>query len=267
MAPRKKIKLLSVIVPALNEEKTIVRDLKKIESSLKGLRYNYEIILVCDGSEDRTYERAKRLTSSKIRIYQYEENKGKGHAVRYGMARAKGELIAFIDAGLDINPNGISMILEHMEWYGADIIVGSKRHPASEVFYPLSRQLLSFVTQGVMFVLFGLKVKDTQTGLKIFKREVLEKVLPRLLLKRWAFDVEILSVANRLGFKKIYEAPVKISYIFSSHVKVFGPNGVWKTGIDTLAVFYRLVILRYYDDGSKRKWKYDPDLDFRVNVG
>ena len=119
-------------------------------------------------------------------------------------------------------------------------------------------------------ILFGLNIKDTQVGLKFFRRAVLEKTLPRLLVKAFAFDIEMLAVANYLGFKKIYEAPVEIKMQFGGASSVTS-KGFFKTLLhmlrDTLAVFYRLRILRYYSDKNQRKWKYDPDLDFRVNVG
>lgn len=262
-----KKRLLSVIVPAYKQEKVIVEDLKRIESVLRQIRYDYEIICVVDGRRDKTFENAKKVKSKKIRVISYQENRGKGYAVRYGMARTRGDLIAFIDAGMDIDPNGISMILEHMEWYDADVIVGSKRHPASEVYYPLPRRLLSLATQITVWTFFGLRVRDTQVGLKVFRRKVLERVLPRLLLKRFAFDIELLAVARHLGFTRIYEAPIKLSYKFVSTVRIFGRNGIWEAFADTLAVFYRLRVLHYYDDRNKRRWKYDKDLDFRVNIG
>jgi glycosyltransferase involved in cell wall biosynthesis len=258
---------LSVVVPAYKQEKTIVEDIKRIRETLEKIRFDYEIVVVVDGFVDKTYQRAKKLHLKKVKVVGYPTNKGKGYAVRYGMVRTKGDLVAFIDAGMDIDPNGLAMILEHMEWYGADIIVGSKRHPASQVEYPFLRKVYSLGYQILIWFLFGLKVKDTQTGLKIFKREVLEKVLPRLLVKRFAFDVELLAVACRLGFKRIYEAPVKIDtekFKFTSTIKF---KTVWEMLIDTLAVFYRLHILRYYDDANKRRWRYDPELDFRINIG
>jgi glycosyltransferase involved in cell wall biosynthesis len=207
----------------------------------------------------------------RISGYGYEQNKGKGYAIRYGMARSKGDYIVFIDAGMDINPNGISLILEHMEWYGADIMVASKRHSASKVSYPFFRKILSFGYQVLVRVLFGLKVRDTQVGLKVFKRKVLEKVLPRLLVKRFAFDIEILAVANYLGFTKIYDAPVEIKLdLFNSSFSLKGVlfnKNLWLMVIDTLAVFYRIYFLKYYDDNSKRLWIYDKDLEMRVNTG
>jgi len=262
-----KSRLISVVVPAYRQEKTIVEDIKRIREALEKMRFDYEIIVVVDGFVDKTYQRAKKLRLKKVKVVGYPTNKGKGYAVRYGMVRTKGDLVAFIDAGMDIDPNGLAMILEHMEWYQADIIVGSKRHPASQVEYPFLRKIYSLGYQILIWFLFGLKVKDTQTGLKIFKREVLEKVLPRLLVKRFAFDVELLAVAYRLGFRRIYEAPVKIDpqkFKFTSTIRF---KTVWEMLIDTLAVFYRLHILRYYDDANKRKWRYDPELDFKINIG
>ena len=220
-----------------------------------------------DGREDRTFKKAKKIVSSKIKIVGYKQNHGKGYAVRYGMVRAKGDLIAFIDAGMDIKPEGLSMLLEHMNWYDSDVIVGSIRHSASKVHaYPLKRKIYSRGYHLLTKFLFGLRITDSQRGLKIFKREVLEKVLPRLLVKKYAFDIEILAVAYRSGFKKIHDGPVELDaskYKYSA-IK-FG--SVWTMLLDTLAVFYRLKILHYYDDKNKRKWSYDKDLDFKVNIG
>lgn len=262
-----KSKLLSVIVPAYKQEKTVFKDIKRVKDTLDQTRYDYEVIVVVDGQVDKTLQSAKKIKSGKVKVVGYEENKGKGYAVRYGMARAKGDLIAFIDAGMEIDPNGISMILEHMEWYEADIIVGSKRHPASKVNYPFSRKIVSRLYQLFVKFFMGLNVSDTQAGLKIYRRQVLEKVLPRLLVKHYAFDLEMLAVAHHLGFKRIFEAPIKLSYNFGdlTHAATF--KEMKRALIDTLAIIYRLKILRYYDDGNKRKWRYDPDLDFRVNVG
>lgn len=263
-------KLLSVIVPAYRKSRTIRRDLSRIESVLKQIRYDYELICVVDGKVDRTFQNARKINSAKLKVVGYETNKGKGYAVRYGMARAKGDLVAFIDSGEEIDPNGLSLILEHMEWYNADIIVGSKRHPASQVSYPFKRKVISTLYQLFVFFFTGLNVRDTQAGLKIFRREVLERVLPRLMVKRFAFDLELLTVARRLGFKRIFEAPIKLKYNFKdlTHASVlFGPNGLYNSLIDTLAIIYRLRILRYYDDKNHRKWRYDPELDFKINIG
>lgn len=243
---------LSLIVPAYHQAKTIVKDIKRIESALFQIRYPYEIIIVVDGYGDGTYKTAKKIMSPHVKMTVYMKNQGKGHAVRLGMSKATGDYIAFIDSGMEIDPNGISMLLEHMEWYSADIIVGSKRHPVSVVNYPLERKILSLGYQLIVRFLFHLNIRDTQAGIKIFKRKVLEKILPKLLVKQYAFDLEMLVVSRRLGFNRIYEAPIKLSYSFSTMSQAANLKAVFHILIDTLAIFYRLYILRYYDD---EKWK------------
>lgn len=259
--------LLSVIVPAYKQGRTIKKDLENIEKTLKdGLRnVPFEIILVIDGLVDNTLEEAQKVKSKKIKVLHYGENKGKGFAVRFGMAKAKGDLISFLDAGRDISTKGIMMLMAHMSWYNADIIVGSKRHPVSRVNYPLIRRVLSIgYHMGAKF-LFGLPLTDTQSGIKIFKRKVIKKILPRLFVDTYAMDIEILAVARRLGFKRIYEAPIEVTFNKkASRIK-------WHTSLrmawDTLGVFWRLRVLKYYDDGNEKKWKLSPALQFRLNLG
>ena len=260
--PKSDPNLLSVIVPAYNC-RTIFRDLSTLKIYLDDLSRPYEIICVVDGkkdSKDHTNELVKKIKNENIKTYFYPENKGKGYAIRYGMARAGGGTIAFIDAGSDLHAKGIGLALEHMKWYNADIIIGSKRHRASKVFYPWQRRILSFIVQRATRFFFGLNVSDTQTGLKVFRREVLVKVLPRLLVKRWAFDLEVLTVANHLGFKKIYESPIEINYNFQSNI---GFQAIENFAIDYLAIIYRIHILHYYDDNNHDLWQGDPNLKLR----
>ncbi|MFA6250184.1 MAG: glycosyltransferase family 2 protein [Candidatus Shapirobacteria bacterium] len=259
---------LSVIVPIYLQERTIKKDLLAINSTLSQIRYDYEIIAVVDGRQtDKSHSIIKKMHLPKLKLLSYRHNHGKGYAIRYGMAHTKGDYIAFIDAGMEINPNGISMLIEHLEWYNADIIVASKKHPASRVKYPFDRRLVSYFAHLLVRLLLNINVNDTQAGLKIFKRKVLLKVLPRLLVKSYAFDIEILSVAHYLGYRKIYEAPLRLNYYFDSLTHATGLKTIYRCLVDTLAVFYRLKILKYYDDHNQRHWKYDPDLDMRVNTG
>lgn len=265
---------ISVIVPAFKQEKTIISDLTKIKKILDTLRYPTEIICVVDGMIDKTYALVQKFARrqknpKKVKVVGYETNKGKGYAIRFGIAKSHGNVIAFLDAGMDLNPNGLSMLLEHFEWYRADIVVGSKRHPVSKVSYPWQRKILSIGYQILVRMLFGLHIRDTQVGIKFFRREVLEKVLPRLLVKTYAFDIEILAVSASLGFKRIYEAPVEIKLKFGKGSLVTGKHFLKTIMLilwDTLAVFYRLRILGYYKDTNRRKWTFDPELNFRVNI-
>lgn len=264
MARKKRRKLLSVIVPAYRQEKTIKKDILRLQKSFKSLAISYEIIVVVDGQVDNTMGQVKKITSRKVRTVGYKINKGKGHAVRYGMMQARGDTVAFIDAGMDLNPNALSMLLEHFKWYNADIIVGSKLHPVSKVNYPLERRILSWGYRFLVKVLFGLSIKDTQVGVKIYRKEVLKKVLPRILVKTYAFDIEMLAVAYWLGFKRIYEAPVELDFKGASSVVSKNLSRVMFLMLwDTLAVFYRLRIMHYYDEKNKKRWRYES----RPNLG
>lgn len=262
-------KFLSVIVPVYGQGKTIRHNLKAILAEVDVLNIPFEIIVVIDGMADNSMKEAKHVESSKITVIGYETNKGKGYAVRYGMARAKGDVIGFIDAGGEIRESGIPMLIEHMRWYDADIVVGSKRHPVSKIVYPWYRKILSFGYQLILRMLFGLRIRDTQVGLKLYKRKVLEDVLPRLLVKQFAFDIEILAVANHLGYSRIYESPIELD--FSKYTSTITPSKTFRVVLltlkDTLTVFYRLKFKHYYDHANKRKWVFDPELNFRVNVG
>ena len=240
---------LSIVMPVFRQEKHVVRYLERLNTVLKNTRKSYEIICVVDGMVDKTYENAKTAKIPKIRVLTYPLNQGKGNAVRLGMSKARGKIVGFVDGGFDLNYSAIPLALEHMKWYDADIIIGSKRHPASKVIYPWPRRVLSFLSQLLVRVLFGINVRDTQVGMKFFKRQVLKKVLPKLLVKAWAFDIEILAVAHSLGFKKIYEFPVEITLEFGSASIVSSKffRVIFWTLWDTLAVFYRLKIRHYYD--------------------
>lgn len=248
-------KLISIIIPAYKQERTIRKDLLSVEKVLReglGNDYDFEIVCVVDGEVDKTKEEAEKVASKEVKVFSYKENKGKGHAVRFGMREAKGDIISFLDAGMDISPKGIMMLLAHMDWYNADIVVGSKRHPVSRVNYPWFRKILSFGYQLGVKILFNLDLKDTQSGIKIFKRKVVEKILPRLLVKTYAMDIEMLAVARYLGFKRIYEGPIEVR--FDQETSRIKWTTIFRMAWDTAAVFYRLHILHYYDDSNSKNW-------------
>ena len=260
---------LSIIVPAYRQGDTLVKNIRKITSVLEEVAPNaYEVIVVEDGKLDNSFELLEKANIPHVKLVGYGSNHGKGYAVRYGMARSTGDIIGFIDAGADLDPKGLKILLVHMEWYGADIIVGSKWHPVSRVKYPWWRKIISKGYGLYVKLLFGLDISDTQLGMKFFRREVLKKVLPRLLVKKYAMDIELLAVANRIGFTRIYEAPIELDWSqIDSQISKNMYRSIWDMALDTLAVFYRLRILHYYDDSSKRNWRFDKDLQMKVNIG
>jgi glycosyltransferase involved in cell wall biosynthesis len=237
---------LSLVVPVYRQEKTIVHNLNAIKQALDAIRYDYEIIVVVDGQVDKSFEKIKAARIPKVTCLYYSENKGKSYAIRLGMHHAKGDYIMFMDSGMEIDTSGISMLIEHMEWYNADIIVGSKRHPASQVQYSSVRKILSYGYYLFVKLLFGVSVRDTQAGIKIYKKSIIEKILPRLVEKKFAGDLEVLVVARLLGFSRIYEAPVKLDYSLGSLTSAATLNSILQIFVDTLAIFYRAYIRRYY---------------------
>lgn len=240
--------MISIIIPAYLQEETIVGDLKNLYAALSQIHHPYEVILVIDGTEDETKTRAQKLQTKldQLKIFQLTKNRGKGFAIRHGMKQARGDYIAFLDAGMEIDPQGLAMLLAHFKWYEADIVVGSKRHPVSVVDYPLVRQILSWGYYQLVRLLFGVKVKDTQTGIKIFKRSVITKILPYLLVKKYAFDIEMLIAAKAHGYDRIYEAPIKLEHKFSSLTSAATWQAIYNMLYDTLAVFYRHHLRQHY---------------------
>lgn len=248
----KKYPFLSLIIPCYKQEKTIASNIRQVISALGKTRYTYEVIIVLDGHVDHSFSKLEKLNVNNVTVYEYSENRGKSYAIRFGMKKAVGKHVMFLDAGMEINPDGISMLLEHMKWYEADIIVGSKRHPVSRVQYTTFRKVLSVGYYYFVKLLFGVTVKDTQAGIKVFKKSVIEKILPRLVEKRFAGDLEMLVVAKVLGFDRIYEAPIKLEYDFAGISTAATWDSIRKIFYDTLGIFYRVQFLKYYNSSHIR---------------
>lgn len=233
---------LSIIIPMFNST-DICENITAAVNSIKSVIKDYEIILVNDGSTNNCFQEAKKMENSRIKIVGYDVNKGKGSAIKYGFNFVEGDYVAFIDSGGDINPKQFKDFIEIIEREKADVVVGSKRHPRSKLHYPLFRKMMSKVYQTINKILFNLKVQDTQVGIKLFRKKVLEKVMPKIAVKRFAFDLELLVLATKYKFK-IVDAPVIIKFKFNSTID---PFAVFWMLWDTAAIFYRLKILNYYD--------------------
>ena len=238
--------ILTIVMPVYDGAATIVENVETVrrvvEPQIDG---DVELIVVSDGSLDATEE---VLLDSRprtgARVIHYDRNLGKGYAVRAGALAARGQWIAFIDADLDLDPSSIPVYLEIARSEGLDFAIGSKRHPDSVVHYPRSRRIASWCYQKLNRLLFRLDVRDTQVGVKVFSREIADNILPLLLVKQFAFDLELLAVSNALGYRKVRELPIVLDYRFTgSGVR---SRAVFLALVDTAAVFYRLRILRTY---------------------
>jgi len=237
---------LSLILPSYNAGPGLRDMLLGIKRELDGVP-SREIIVVSDGSTDETVRVAEEAVGDGVRVLQYPKRIGKGHALRVGLSEARGRYIGFIDADGDIDAQAIRPFLEIMRLYQPDIVLGSKRHPLSDVHYPVARRVMSWTYHKLVRVLFRVNVRDTQTGLKLIRRETLAAVLPLMFEKRYAFDLELLVVGRSLGFRRVFEAPVRIDFKFSSHVD---RRAAFRILLDTMAIFYRRFLLGSYRSSS-----------------
>jgi glycosyltransferase involved in cell wall biosynthesis len=236
---------LSVVVPVFNQGASIVENVRVIRQRIADrLGEPFEIILVSDGSIDETEERLLEVEYVEVRVFHYARNLGKGYAVKLGALEARAQWIGFCDGDLDLDPGDLADYVRVARDHDLAFAIGSKRHPDSEVSYPRSRVAASWLLQQLIRLLFRLDVRDTQVGLKVFSRDVADQVVPLLLVKRYAFDVELLAVARAFGFDRIEELPVHLDYKFTgSGVR---SRAVLRALIDIAAIFYRLRVLHYY---------------------
>jgi glycosyltransferase involved in cell wall biosynthesis len=239
---------LSVIMPAFNEGRKIHDNLLETVACLQGLGVSFEVILVDDGSSDNTLEEAGRAAAAdaRIKVARNYHNLGKGWALKTGFNRSMGEVVAFLDADLEISPRQMGDLLRKLEEGGNDVVIGSKFHPESKLAYPPGRRFFSLGYFMFIKLLFGLPLKDTQTGIKLYRREVLEQVFPHVLVKKFAFDIELLTLAHYKGFR-IAEVPVIIEFKRGPNWGRIRLRDILQILIDTLAIYYRLKIIRYYD--------------------
>jgi glycosyltransferase involved in cell wall biosynthesis len=239
--------VLTAVLPVYNGGEEIVDNVGVIRRALAdGLPgEEVEVIVVSDGSIDETAEQLLAARGDAgFRVIHYDRNLGKGYAVKVGALASRGEWVALIDADLDLDPASVPLYLETARREDLDFVIGSKRHPDSVVHYPRSRRIASWWYQQLNRLLFRLDVRDTQVGLKVFHKRVVDEVVPLLLVKQFAFDIELLAVATALGFGRVKELPVRLEYRFTG--SALGSITVFRALWDTAAVFYRLRVLRTY---------------------
>lgn len=236
---------ITVIMPAYELEDRIVEAIKKVEKILSVLTDEYEIIVVDDGSKDGTYRRAlSQSENPHVRVFRHPVNLGKGAAIKTGAMNATMNYTVFLDADMDIDPCGMKMLTEALRSY--DLVVCSKRHPESIYRAPFVRKLLSISFNILVKLLMGIRLGDTQTGFKAFRTEALKKIMGAIVVKKYAFDVEMLALANMLNMR-IMEAPVHIE-----QKSMFSFKAAMQMLIDLIGIFYRLRIIKWYQKNLKR---------------
>lgn len=212
---------LTVIVPAYNEGPRLGSSLREIGEYLRGADIDYELLVVNDGSTDGTAAllATLRQTEPRLRAICHEINRGKGHAVRSGVAAARGRYVMFIDADLTIPIQIATAMVGALEG-GYDMAVASRWHPGSgyAVQPPLYRRVLGRAFRWCVRALIVSDVRDTQCGCKAYRREVARDLFGRQRLDHFSFDAEVVFLAARAGYR-IKELPATLRHHEGSTVR------------------------------------------------
>ena len=236
---------LSLVVPTYKKEKVVVKQLERVYAFLSRRKLDFELIVVIDGIIDGSKKAVEQLISqdkrkySRIKLFAYKENQGKGYAFRYGLRKAKGDIVGFIDADLDIKLKTLELALNRIEKGDVDAVVPSKHLSGAKSISSPFRKILSFGLRAVNRMLIQLpsEVQDISCGLKLFKKETMDVILPDLKVNRFALDSEIFLYLTRYGFKigvvpfyakilpgstsvKFYEIATMLKDIFKISIKV-----------------------------------------------
>lgn len=239
---------LSIVMPAYNEGVHIYENIIKTRDIIAAFAADTEIIVVNDGSIDNTKSEIERACArcDNVRMVSSTRNHGKGSAILAGVAESCGEFIAFLDADLELDPAQLEGYLIRMKESECDVVIASKLHKDSQLSYPLKRRIMSIGYYIMLRVLFRLKLKDTQTGLKLFRAKAIKPVAHLIRTSGFAYDIEIL-VAIRCRGGKIEEMPVRVVYKRERTARRIRFADVWHAFKDTLSVFIRARFRKYYD--------------------
>jgi dolichol-phosphate mannosyltransferase len=231
---------ISVIVPVFNQQSRIYYSLKKIKQAVESAFSQYELIVVNDGSTDKTLTILKCIafTDEHIRVLSYAPNRGKGYAVRQGILHSHGDAVLFLDGDLNISPDSIKDYIEKLSTY--DLVIASKRHPESSVTIPKSRAFLSRAFNLLVKMAIGIPQKDTQVGFKVGNGEIMRTIFRNVSVHRYAFDVELLTIASIMHLK-VQEMPVIVKID-----RIFNIKEIVKMFVDVAQISYKYRIACHY---------------------
>lgn len=239
---------LSVIIPSYKESKRIGENLEECEKYFKDKNYEFEIVVVVDGSPDDTAEVARSYASrfKNFRVIENPENHGKGYVVRQGLLEAKGEIRLFFDADGSTSITHLDAFLPEFK-NGYDVVIGSRDIQGAyvQVHQAKWKEIFGDMGNWAIRILLGLwSYPDTQCGFKMLSARAAEEVAKRMVVDRFGFDFELIVLAKKLGFK-IKQMPVRWLNEEGSTVNLTGPNGYFQVLIDLWKTRVRLWTGKY----------------------
>lgn len=207
-----KVTKLTVLIPAYNEEAVLDQNVRAIKSYLDDGGYDYTILIVNDGSSDRTAEIARQLVEEHqpaIQLISDDVNRGKGYAVKAGMLVAEGSHILFMDADLSTPIEELAKFIPALD-DGCEIVIGTRKTTGAEVVVhqPFFREFLGKIFTFLTNSILRTKVSDATCGFKCFSSEPAKKIFDKQRLYDWSFDAEVIFLCRRYGYE-IRETPVR----------------------------------------------------------
>jgi len=202
-----------------------------------------EIVVADDGSTDGTRPAAEEAAARhrNVLVVANPQNEGKGRALQRAFAASSGEVVVFLDADLDLPPEQVPAMVAELRRGAADALLGAKRAAMVSGGYPAARRVLSRLFSAATRLAFRLPVTETQTGLKAFRREPLTAALPRVRISRYTFDLELVVLLHRAGYR-LAEFPVDLKIRASTSRVTVGT--LWEMGRDTTCLWFRTAFRR-----------------------
>lgn len=239
---------LSVIIPAYNEEQLIEKTLGIVLRFLKKKKYDWEVIVVDDGSTDNTSDLVNKLAKkeNRLRLIKLSTNKGKGAALREGFLSAKGKYQIFTDADLSVGIDNVDRFLEGFK-KRSDVVIASRRVSGAtiEVHQPWHREKMGQVYTLLTSTVMGMNLKDYTCGMKGFSKSASNKVFSKAVVDRWAYDSEILYLAKKYGYE-IKQVPIKWENRGETRVQL--KNVIFESFRDLLSIRVNDILGKYNID-------------------
>lgn len=233
---------LSIVIPVYNEEKRIIETMRQVIAA-NTLKLNKEIVIIDDGSKDKTVlhikeflKNMKKEERSHIHLIENKKNKGKGAVVKQAFAHTKGDIVVVQDADLEYSPDDYPVLLQPFFYYDADVVFGSRfisdrPHRVLYFWHSVVNKFLTWFSN--MFT--NLNLTDMETGLKMFKGDLIRSIAPHLSAKRFGFEPEITARIAKIPEVKIYE--VGISYAGRTYRE--GKKIGWVDGVKAIGEIIR----------------------------
>lgn len=201
--------ILSIVIPAYNEEKIIGKTLETIISYLSPKKFSWEVIVADDGSADKTAENVKKYSKKQVRLVRLDKNEGKGGALKEGVLSARANFVIFMDADLSVPLENIDIFLASLR-LGNKVVIASRRIRGAKILVhqPWHREMMGRVFTLLTRTVTGVPLADFTCGFKGFSREAAQKIFTNSYIKRWAYDAEIMFLAKKYQYH-IVEIPIE----------------------------------------------------------